>query len=168
MSAVDTLIVAYMKKQAFTGSYDGLTYSPYLRSCQSTDRGTGAVLVFTRDAGMHSGGWWKNPDYERCFHLSISFRHILTWEHKPKDARLTLKYLKAFFSADYRKTWSEGPKGEGGKKADCWHYRLFCDENWQVIEPRGEVYSKELTEAGWKSFSEVQEEKRKLQQCDTN
>ena len=160
--AIDRLLVAYMKQQSLTGSYDGISYSLYLRSCKGTDKGTGAILVFTRDSGMHSSGWWKNPEYERCFHLSISFRHMVTWEYKPKDADLTLKYLKAFFGADYRKTWSEGPKGDGGKAADCWHYRLFCDENWEAIMPAGEVYSKELTESGWKSFSEVQEEKRRL------
>lgn len=161
--SIDRLLVAYMKRQATTGTYDGLSYSTYLRACKGRDKGTGAILVFTHDAGMHSGGWWKNPEYERCMHLSVSFRHALTGEYKPKDAAVTLKYLKAFFGQDYRKTWSESPKTDGGKEADCWHYRLFCDEHWQAIMPHGEVYSKELTEAGWKSFSEVQDEKRRSQ-----
>ncbi|NLX57306.1 MAG: hypothetical protein GXY58_19525 [Planctomycetaceae bacterium] len=30
------------------------------------------------------------------------------------------------------------------------------DERWQPNQPRGEVYSRELTEADWKSFSDVQ------------
>jgi hypothetical protein len=32
---------------------------------------------------------------------------------------------------------------------------VFCDERWQPILPRGEVYSREFTEKGWKSFSEM-------------
>ena len=158
--SIDLLLVAYMKRQAQAGFYDGMSYSPYLRACKGRDRGTGTILVFTRDDGMHSSGWWKNPDYSRCLHLSVSFKHMITGEYKPKDAPLTLKYLKAFLGSDYRNTWSESPKSDDGKAADCWHYRLFCDENWEAIIPRGEVYSKEFTEAGWKSFSDVQEEKR--------
>jgi hypothetical protein len=36
-----------------------------------------------------------------------------------------------------------------------WHYRLFADPSWAAIVPRGEVYSTELTEAGYLSFSEL-------------
>src|SRR5262249_14385874 len=50
---------------------------------------------------------------------------------------------------------------EHGRKLDVWHYRLFCDPGWQPIKPRGEVYSRELTEAGWKSYSDLSEEHRK-------
>ena len=43
----------------------------------------------------------------------------------------------------------------GVKRAEVYHYRLFCDEGWQPIMPRGEVYSTQFTELGWKSFSEL-------------
>jgi hypothetical protein len=33
--------------------------------------------------------------------------------------------------------------------------RLFCDAGWQPIKPRGEVYSRHLTEKGWRTFSEI-------------
>lgn len=36
-----------------------------------------------------------------------------------------------------------------------YHYRLFCDEAWKPIMPRGEVYSTQFTERGWKSFSDL-------------
>lgn len=54
-----------------------------------------------------------------------------------------------------RLLWCEPPYSEEGKKAGVYHYRLFCDENWQPIFPRGEVYSTQFTEMGWKSFSEL-------------
>ena len=31
----------------------------------------------------------------------------------------------------------------------------ICDEAWKPIMPRGEVYSTQFTERGWKSFSEI-------------
>ena len=36
-----------------------------------------------------------------------------------------------------------------------YHYRLFCDEGWQPLKPRGEVYTRDFIEKGWKSFSEL-------------
>jgi hypothetical protein len=35
------------------------------------------------------------------------------------------------------------------------HWRVFCDIIWQAIMPRGEVYSRELTERGWQSWSDL-------------
>jgi hypothetical protein len=32
---------------------------------------------------------------------------------------------------------------------------LFCDAQWQPILPRKEVYTREFTEAGWRSASQV-------------
>jgi hypothetical protein len=55
--------------------------------------------------------------------------------------------------------WSKPPYSPNGKAADVWHYRLFVDKATLLpLFLRGEVYSRELTEAGWKSFSEVQAE----------
>lgn len=33
--------------------------------------------------------------------------------------------------------------------------QVFCDPAWQPLKPRGEVYTREFTEVGWKSFSEL-------------
>jgi len=68
-------------------------------------------------------------------------------------------WLDAFFTPNNQKMlWVEPPYTKEGKESDAWHYRLFVDKNMQPIIPRGEVYSKEFTEAGWKSFSEIQAE----------
>jgi len=61
----------------------------------------------------------------------------------------------AKFCDDRRLLWIEPPYSPEGRRSDVHHYRLFCDEHWQPIKPRGEVYSTDFTEKGWKSFSEL-------------
>jgi hypothetical protein len=61
----------------------------------------------------------------------------------------------AFFGDDARLTWHEGPHTATGKAEEVHHYRLFCDEAWHPIKPRGEVYSRDWTPADWQSFSDL-------------
>lgn len=120
---------------------------------------SGSSLTYTRDAGMHSGGWWKNPDYERCFHLSLCFFDPETREWAPHNHKMAQEWCTFFFGDARRMLWIEPPLTKPGKQAGTWHYRLFMDESWTVpLLPRGEVYSRELTEAGWKSWSELHAE----------
>lgn len=138
-----------MMKVAQGGVFNGNEpNSPYFESCRWWLERFECIAILTRDTGYHSCGWWKNPDYERCYHLSVSF---------PGGAkRKYIEYiLKELFGYDRRLLWCEPPYSEAGKQAGVWHYRLFCDEGWQPIKPRGEVYGRDFTEAGWKSFSEL-------------
>lgn len=168
-----------MRSWAASGHYDGWVdrTGHYASQCTALHLSTGTRLMFTRDVGMHSSGWWKNPDYERCWHLSLSFCEpstIILRDQYPKgvrpgnvfmakvaatgvgrDKNLSRMWTDAFFRADTRLLWVESPYSPEGKAADVWHYRLFCAPNWTPILPRGEVYSKEFTEMGWKSFSDV-------------
>lgn len=141
-----------VKKWASRGEWDGTQPTQYFNDCRWYIEQHECIIIFTRDTGHHSSGWWKNPDYERCWHLSISFpggRNKIAIE----------KILDGLFGQDKRKLWIEPPYSQYGKSKEVWHYRLFCDQFWQPIIPRGEVYSKELTEAGWKSYSEVNAQK---------
>ena len=170
MQAVATTLILFKGRpmramQAMTPN--GRCYKTFARGFHAR---TGTLLFYSRDEGMHSSGWWKNPDYERCRHLSLSFHETepeagrnygQMRQVKPKDRALTEEWIDCFFGAQKRLLWSEPPVTEHGKKFDVWHYRLFCDENWLPIKPRGEVYSRELTEAGWKSYSDVQDERRR-------
>lgn len=92
-------------------------------------------------------GWWKNPDYERCWHLSISRKNIRRIEED--------KLVKIIFGAHLKWTWLEPPYTEQGKRDQVYHYRLFCDPAWFPIKPRGEVYNTHFTEKGWKSYSDL-------------
>ena len=154
-------LVLYAKRRSMRGIYDGRmgTRSAMLiRWCShlySIDRETSARLIYTRDAGHHMGGWWKNPYYERCLHLSISFCANPSDEPLPFDKAKAQEIAQAFFGDDARKAWIERPYSEEGKHADVHHYRVFCDEAWSPILPGKEVYSTDDTPAGWQSFSEV-------------
>ena len=72
-----------------------------------------------------------------------------------RDIRKLEHILEKFFGNNRRLLWCEPPYSKQGKQAEVYHYRLFCNENWQPIMPRGEVYSKQFTEQGWKSYSEL-------------
>ena len=62
---------------------------------------------------------------------------------------------RAFWPRDATMAWIEKPYTPEGRRIDVWHYRLFCDAAWEPILPRGEVYSRDLTGAGWRSFSDI-------------
>lgn len=140
-----------IKYAASKGIWNGRDAIP--ESCRWLLERYPATIVFTRDTGYHSSGWWKNPDYERCWHLSISFRG-------GNEKKALREIVHNLFSPYQRLIWVEPPYSKEGKSVDVWHYRLFCDENWQPIMPKGEVYSTQFTEHGWKSFSELQYEKQ--------
>jgi hypothetical protein len=115
----------------------------------------GIVVLFTREAGMHASGWFKNPQFERCYHLSLSFRDPATGEPAPFDQYVAERFARAFFADHVRHAWVETAKTDHGRLLGVVHYRVFCDEGWQAFSPHGEVYSRELTEAGWQSWSDL-------------
>jgi len=135
-------------------------------------------LMFTRDTGHHTSGWMKNPQYERCWHLSISrpagptpkverpaglvsisgapLTALASAGHPlPLPVDLERAIVRAFYGDNEKHVWRESAKSTEGRARGVWHYRVFADRHWQPITPRGEVYSTELTELGWKSWSEL-------------
>lgn len=159
-SRLETL-VAFARQRARRGLYDGRVTPEnmgLMRVCThhltlGVERF--AIILFTRDTGHHTSGWWKNPDYERCFHLSISYRATLTGAPLDHDQRQSEIIARAFYDDEVRKVWIEGPYSPEGKARDVFHYRLFCDPSWAPLLPRGEVYSTDWTPADWRSFSDV-------------
>lgn len=183
MSEIDETIIATIRMRARSGVSTGHDRHPaeraYRDRCSYFHWQSGSVILFTHDVGHHSSGWFKNPDYERCRHLSLSFRqpfperdpaslasvHTLatllrsSGHHIPPapfKTDLAAQWIKAIHGEDRRFAWEEGPFSAEGKILTVRHYRVFCDPGWQAIKPRGEVYSRELTAAGWRSWSEVQ------------
>ncbi|MBV5327213.1 MAG: hypothetical protein JZU65_06165 [Chlorobium sp.] len=141
-----------IKSAARLGIWNGKERSQYFESCRWLLERYPATVVFTKEVGYHSGGWWKNPDYERCWHLSLSFRG-------GAEKKVTAEIINNIFGLYKNLLWVEPPHSEQGKKLNVWHYRLFCDDNWNPIKPRGEVYSTQFTELGWRSFSGLHNEK---------
>lgn len=155
-------LVPFAKLRAQRGLYTGQVDNQnmaLIRACSHILRfspGLEATILYTRDTGHHTSGWWKNPDYERCLHLSLAYRHPhLPGAHLPHEHDRSAKIARAFFGDDARLCWIEKPYSPGGQAAGVWHYRLFCDPGWNPILPRGEVYSRENTPTGWQSFSEI-------------
>lgn len=144
-------VVAHSK----TGIWDGQSITPYWNSCQWFLECSSVGMLLTRDHYHHLSGWWKNPDYERCYHLSLSF-YDANKQSKPKDPKLTEEILDLTFGKHKKKIWTEPPYSEIAKKMSIWHYRLFCNEKWYPIMPRKEVYTKEFTDPAWMSYSELQ------------
>jgi hypothetical protein len=114
-------------------------------------------LIFTRDTGHHTSGWFKNPDYERCLHLSISPAALAPQTTCDRDPPTDIEKIlvPAVFGHGARFAWRESPKTPLGKAHRVQHWRVFCDHTWQPILPRKEVYSREFTEKGWRSASEL-------------
>jgi len=137
-----------IKYAAMRGIWNGRDRDTYFESCRWLLERFPATVLFIKEVGYHSSGWWKNPDYERCWHLSISFR-------SGSEKRAVKEILENLFGEYQNLLWIEPPYSEQGKSLNVWHYRLFCDENWVPIKPRGEVYNTDFTERGWKSFSEL-------------
>lgn len=137
-----------IKAAANRGIWDGKDRTQYFEDCRWLLQRYPCTIIYTKEYGYHTGGWWKNPDYERCWHLSIAFAG-------GKEKKALSDILKYIFGHYQSLIWIEPPYTEEGKTLDVWHYRLFCDDNWNPIKPRGEVYNTQFTERGWKSFSEL-------------
>lgn len=158
--APDPSIVVQARLQAAKMNFDGRD-SPatrrHIQRCTHYHRPTQALIIYTRDTGMHSSGWWKNPDYERCLHLSLSFVGQQLDQHFPLpfDRKMAARWAEIFFGDEARKCWIEPPFSPEGKARDVHHYRLFCDPSWRPMLPRGEVYSKGDTPARWLSWSDL-------------
>ena len=151
-----------LKSHASNFLFDGTALTRHvIDKCKAYHQQTGTVLIYTKESGYHSGGWWKNPDYERCWHLSVSFADPSTGERGFFSRKMAERWVKLFFGDHCDKLWCEPPYTKEGKQLVVWHYRLFCDPAWNPIKPRGEVYSKHFTERGWKSFSELNAVKEK-------
>ena len=140
------------------GKWRGKGNSDYLNRCFAYHQPTGSKLGLTRDEGHHACGWWKNPDYERCRHLSLTFHDPETGQPtRDKDELLTQQWIDVIFGDNKRLIWSEPPFSDAGEALCTWHYRLFFHADWKtVLLPRKEVYSRAFTEAGWLPFSELQ------------
>jgi hypothetical protein len=151
-------LVQFARLRAKRRPYDGREDMALMRACShlfSITPESSARMIYTRDIGHHMGGWWKNPDYERCLHLSISFCANPSDWPLPFDRKQAERIAIAFFGDDARKCWVEPPYSQEGIRCGVHHYRLFCNAGWSPMVPKGEVYHRGNTPAGWKSFSEI-------------
>jgi hypothetical protein len=135
------------------------TFKTYARGMHET---TGSMLHFSRDEGMHTIGWVKEPLCDRAVHLWMQF-------YRPDangipgliipDATLPDRWLSVFFGRERRNLiWCEPPIEATSRLYDLWHYRMFVDKNGFPLN----VGSDELLNRGWKLFPDLQYERRKV------
>lgn len=155
-------VATWLRGQAFrTPPLDMSRHQPanraILQACICQHYPSGSQLICTRETGYHSSGWWKNPDYERCLHLSVCFRDPASGAFVDFDKKRAAEWVHHIFGATSNLVWVEGPAGPEGKKCGTHHYRVFYgDPQFTApILPRGEVYTREFTEVGWRSWSDV-------------
>lgn len=118
-------------------------------------------LLLTRDRSHHSSGWWRNAEYEFCWHLSISARPSADCRlaalglKKPDEVgyvdlpKLEETYWgRLVFGVHADKVWHE-PGGtdpsltaaEARRNRSISHLRLFLDpDTFEPFIPSGEVY----------------------------
>lgn len=157
-------IAARMKQKALSGWYIGSMetlrlYGAYADTHAVTNPHELAVrLLFTRDRMHHSVGWWRNADYECCWHLSIScWERVKLEVFAPGDTPTYVDIPEAeetywgrlFFGDHARWVWHE-PGGtdprlsaeEARTNKHLAHLRLFIDHEppHVPIFPVGEVY----------------------------
>lgn len=118
-----------------------------------TDDELAMILLLSKDRMHHSVGWWRNAEYEYCWHLSISAwdRVIaIQGQGSPQDIPPAEEryWAHAFFPEHFDKLWHE-PGGtdprlttlEKRRNRPISHLRLFLDpETFEPIIPKGEVY----------------------------
>lgn len=105
-------------------------------------------LILTFDHGAHASGWWRNSEYETCWHLSmcaITRTNPVEFAEVPTIERRAWAF--ALFGEDATKCWNEPPAGARDRyrtapqSRHTWHTRLFVDQAGRPIVPTGEVYT---------------------------
>jgi hypothetical protein len=115
------------------------------------DHPTRVLVSF--DMGAHASGWWRNAEYDRCWHVSISHpAGVVAGERphhiEPPSVAETQAWARAAFPVPYRWCWLEPPASPDSydvqqqrRRPGVAHIRLFLDRRSRAILPRGEVYN---------------------------
>lgn len=117
-----------------------------------TEPGRPTRVMMTLNVGTHASGWWRNSEYDRCLHLSISHPVKVPGSLRGGLEEASLAEVQAWaraaFPDHYRMTWTEPPAKvfdqdvlANRRRPGVWHVRLFLDRNNQPIQPEGEVYN---------------------------
>jgi len=151
-------LVGIMRRQALAGWYTGTPETAAAHIARLVVPGViepelAVSLSFSRDRMHHAVGWWRNAEYEYCWHLSVACKVFegggqrewadVPFEHFPHDE---LRYwATAFYGKDIDKTWTEpggtDPRLTSVEKrihATMWHVRLFLHP--EILNPQGEPF----------------------------
>src|SRR5262245_33705084 len=138
---ISPAVVQRIRANAHSVVWDGTADTrdqPYFQRCRFVDMATGTQGLFTRDVGAHESGWWRNPDYERCLHLSLSFFDPIAREmRRQRDQRLERLWCRLLFGHKWcHLLWCEPPYSAHGRDLIVVHWRLFCTPQWTPLLPQ--------------------------------
>lgn len=103
-------------------------------------------VIASHDQGTHASGWWRNSDYDRCWHLSlVAIAGLAKYADLPEaDLRA---WGRAVFGQHIKISWTEPPASvldiyrDAPASAYTTHIRVFLDREGNPIQPEGEVYT---------------------------
>lgn len=152
--------VAFMRKLALEFPWQGrspIAQRHKLQVDSYLDWGDLVVsILLTFDKGPHSSGWWRNSEYNQCWHVSIVGirppESRLLVNQTPKFEEVPQAERRAwcrviFGDEDVKKAWNEPPASaldayrDAPASSSTWHTRVFVDRDGHSIIPQGEVYS---------------------------
>lgn len=143
---------SYCRRHPWPGTPSTMPACRQIRQVRAvTDAELRTNLLLTFDVGYHASGWWRNADYDACWHLSISWPTpgVPGPSFEPMTKGEAGFWARLFFGDYVRWLWHE----PGGNQPDAppefnrahrhiEHLRLFVDRpTMQPILPRGEVYT---------------------------
>lgn len=113
------------------------------------DPDVGISLLVTLDQGYHASGWWRNSEYDQCWHASLVCMDATTNPPSFTDpiVNVTRAWTQVLFGAQMRHAWIEPPASPldvyRNARASQYttHVRIFIDRKTRLpITPKGEVY----------------------------
>lgn len=113
------------------------------------DPDVGVSLLLTYDRGYHASGWWRNSQYDTCWHASLVCLDLTGPRpvHTDPVDRVVRAWMHALFGEWMRHAWIEPPAAPGDPHRNApaskyaTHVRIFTDRGpLRPITPVGEVY----------------------------
>jgi hypothetical protein len=116
-----------------------------------TEPGRKTSILLTFDQGTHASGWWRNSEYDRCLHLSLTHppdRRLIADPNNlpaiqsPSDKEVAA-WAAAVFGPHTDKLWIEPAASalDPYRRPNVPHIRLFLNRDNYPILPTGEVYT---------------------------
>lgn len=137
-----------MRAHARQHPWDGRSIPSRVIVDAITEPGRPTSLTLTYDTGYHGSGWWRNSEYDRCYHLSVC--HPTSDAIEACSSNEVRAWARAAFPRHYQWTWTESPLALGDviqsaqngvrRLPSVAHVRLFTDQSGRPIQPHGEVY----------------------------
>lgn len=162
----DISAVRQLLRKAHTGWYigDGASLAAYggrhVAPARTHEHELMTSLLFSRDRMHHSVGWWRNAEYEYCYHLSMTcwsmsdYKRGLLTGVEPDPVEIPAEEIRfwsllIFGPKFVTMAWHE-PGGtdprltprEARRRRHMQHLRVFMNPlTFQPFIPKGEVYT---------------------------